>query len=372
MISIIAVSPQTNGDARLVRDSGRGHLFQPLHDPRWVPFLKRNPHSSIFHTVEWLEALRRTYGYEPVAITSCPPDADLRNAAVFCRVQSWLTRPRLVSLPFSDHCELLADSVTDLTAIVSAVREQLRLEVLRYIEARPIRAVNMTTLESDSTYSYFLHRLDLTPDLATLFRNCHKSSTQRKIRRAQREGLRYEEGRSETLLNTFYDLLLLTRRRQFSLPQPKRWFRNLIDCFGEALKLRVAFKDDKPIASILTLRYKDTLVYKYGCSDAQWHRLGGVQLLFWRSIQEAKHDGLRVFDLGRSECENTGLITFKDRWGAARSALTYVRFLDSAHSKGAFPSAGTDIKKRMARMLLPRLPDFVGRAAGELLSKHIG
>jgi CelD/BcsL family acetyltransferase involved in cellulose biosynthesis len=372
MASIISVSPQISGGALAMQRSGPGHLFQPLLDPRWADFLKRNPRSSVFHSVEWVDALRRTYGYEPVAITTCPPGAELRNAAVFCRVKSWLTKPRLVSLPFSDHCEILADSFADAAAIVSVLREQLRREDLHYIEARPIRPLELAGSESDSTYSYCLHQIDLRPDLATLFENCHKSSIQRKIRRAEREGLVYEAGRSETLLDAFYQLMLLTRRRHFTLPQPKRWFRNLIDCFGEALKIRVAFKDGKPVASILTLRHKDTLVFKYGCSNAQFHRLGGVQLLFWKSIEEAKRDGLRVFDLGRSELENNGLITFKDRLGAARSTLTYVRFLDSAHSEGAFPSVDADLRKRVAAKLVPHLPEFMSRAAGSLLCRHLG
>ena len=40
--------------------------------------------------------------------------------------------------------------------------------------------------------------------------------------------------------------------------------------FGDKLKFRVAFKDGAPIASILTLDYKDTVTFKYGCSDARW------------------------------------------------------------------------------------------------------
>ena len=36
---------------------------------------------------------------------------------------------------------------------------------------------------------YWLHQLDLTPDLNTIFSTFHKASIQRKIRRAEREGL---------------------------------------------------------------------------------------------------------------------------------------------------------------------------------------
>jgi Acetyltransferase (GNAT) domain len=276
------------------------HRFLPLEDPRWGRFLQRHPRSSVFHTTEWLEALRRTYGYEPVALTTSPSGADLQNALVSCRVKSWLTGQRLVSLPFSDHCELLADTFEDVIVILSALSDELRQEDLQYAEIRPIHLPDPAVLEHISIRTCCLHKIDLRPDLDALFKACHKNSTQRKIRRAEREGLIYEEGRSPFLLDVFFDLLLLTRRRHMLPPQPKRWFQNLIQCFGETLKIRVAFKEKRPVAAILTLRFKDILVYKFGCSNSRFHNLGGMHFLLWRAICEAKEDGLRTFDLGRS------------------------------------------------------------------------
>src|SRR5216110_3070476 len=86
------------------------YTLDPLLDPRWPEFLERHASASIFHSRGWLEALRRTYGYEPIAYTTSPPTVDLANGLVFCRIDSWLTGRRLVSLPFSDHTEPLVDS----------------------------------------------------------------------------------------------------------------------------------------------------------------------------------------------------------------------------------------------------------------------
>jgi lipid II:glycine glycyltransferase (peptidoglycan interpeptide bridge formation enzyme) len=191
------------------------------------------------------------------------------------------------------------------------------------------------------------------------------------ILRAEREGLICESGRSQALLDGFWDLLLVTRRRHGIPPQPNRWFRNLIDCFGEGLRICVAFKGKRPVAAILTLRHKDTLMYKYGCSDAGFHNLGGNQLLLWRSIQEAKREGLRVFDLGRTDCDNSGLITFKDRWGSTRSTLTNSRVSVLPLSGGAGRD-GTEWPARIAKRVVPWLPDCLLRMAGNLLYRHIG
>jgi len=288
---------------------------------------------------------------------------------VFCRVESWITGRRLVSLPFSDHCEPLLSDASEQQAFLCALEQTLHQDKLRYVEIRPVQPLAAPSSLCRSTESYCFHQLDLRPDLATLFRNCHKSSTQRKIQRAERDGLICESGRSDALLGAFWKLLLITRRRHGIPPQPKSWFRNLIDCFGDALQIQVAFKDKQPVASILTLRHKDTLVYKYGCSDARFNSLGGTQLLFWRSIQEGKRDGLRVFDFGRSDWDNPGLIAFKDRWGSARSTLSYVRLFSSPPSRMS-GSRGAEWAKRIAKSVAHRLPDRVLSAAGSVFYRH--
>src|SRR5579862_551295 len=275
------------------------YQIRPLHDSRWSEFLHRHPRASVFHSPEWLESLQRTYGFEPCAYTTSPPGVGLQNSLVFCRVESWLTGRRLVSLPFSDHCDPLVTNREDLQRIIFALDEELHREKLLYIEVRPKLPLGQM-IPCQSRYVHCSHHIDLSAELGTLFENFHKDSTQRKIRRAERECLTYEDGRSPALFDRFWHLYLLTRRRHKAPPQPKQWFHNLISCFGPALKIRITCKDGHPIAAILTIQYKDTLVYKYGCSDVRYNSLGGTHLLFWKCIQEAKRESVRVFDLGRS------------------------------------------------------------------------
>src|SRR5712691_8690190 len=49
------------------------HEIDPLRDLRWQALIDRHPNASVFQTTGWLEALRLTYGYEPVAFTTSPP-----------------------------------------------------------------------------------------------------------------------------------------------------------------------------------------------------------------------------------------------------------------------------------------------------------
>jgi hypothetical protein len=348
------------------------YQIDPLRDPRWSEFVATHPRASIFHSSAWLDSLRRTYGYQPTAYTTSASNEPLRNAIVACSVNSWLTGRRIVSLPFSDHCDLLADSPVEITALFAALERACVKDGSCYVELRPSCRAEIVTDLFRRDEELYLHKIDLKPDLSTLFQGFHKSSTQRKIKRAEREKLTYQEGRAESLLESFWKLTILTRRRHRLPPQPRRWFRNLADCFGDALKVRIAFKDGLPIAGILTLRHQGTITYKYGCSDVNFHRLGGMHMLFWQTIQDAKTEGLSVFDLGRSNVYNTGLIQFKERWGAKRHSLRYTRF-----SATPFTSAGsiydhTGWRPRYAGHLFAYAPDSVLSLLGSLLYKHIG
>src|SRR5579862_2293966 len=344
--------------------------FNPLQDPRWPELLQRHPAASVFHTRGWLEALRRTYGYEPSVFTTAAPGQKLQNGIVFCRVKDWLRGCRMVSLPFSDHCQPLVDSEENSELLLAAMRQIQAQKKWRYIELRPLTSWQ-TDEEIESSFvrgeEFVFHALDLQPSLDTIFHNFHKSCVQRKIRRAERETLDYEAGRSESLLAKFYHLLLITRRRHQLPPQPIAWFRNLADCLGDRLTIRIVSKDGQPVASILTLSFKNSLVYKYGCSDGKYHNLGGMPLLFWKAIQEAKESGVQELDLGRSEVDNQGLVEFKEHLGAARFRLAYLRI----ERQLSHPTL-KDWKVRFLRKAVTYMPDPFLKLAGSLFYRYIG
>jgi len=343
-------------------------VFQldPLADPRWAEFVASHPKASVFHSVGWLRALQKTYGYEPLVYASTPPGAPLNNAVVFSRVNSWLTGQRLVSLPFSDHCEPLVDGVDELHELLNPALLQLKERKIKYIDIRPLSL----TLSggTEGAESYFLHLLDLRPTRDELYKKLHGDSIRRKIQRAEREKLTLEVGSSEVMLAEFYKLHVITRQRQQLPPHPLKWFRNVLTSLGADAQIRIAKKDGSAIASIFTLGHKQKMVYKYGCSDAHSHNLGGMQFLFWHLIRHAKEHGFVELDFGRSECTNTGLVTFKDRWGTKRQLITYIRYPWRPPSTEQDPS----LIMKLGKKVFSHCPQGVLRVAGNLLYPHVG
>ena len=357
---------------KILQSSALMDLYQidPVRDPRWSEFLKKHPRASVFHTPGWLEALRRTYDYEPIAYTNSPPGGEIRNGLVFCRINSWLTGRRLVSLPFSDHCEPLLDTAEEMEFFIGRLRTEVGAQALKYVEVRPVDGIFCRSGELSGfrpARRYHLHVIDLRPDLQEIRLGFHKGSVLRRIRRAAEAGLTEKTGRSEALLSDFYRLLVVTRARHDLPPQPYRWFRNLIDCSGEALEIRLAYKNETPVAAILILRYKDVALYKYGCSDTKYKHLGAMPLLLWRAIEHAKSTGAREFSLGRSDEGNAGLIAFKNHWSQRSTSIVYWRYPGPASLK-----LRENWKLGMVKRVFAVMPNRVLAITGKLIYRHIG
>jgi CelD/BcsL family acetyltransferase involved in cellulose biosynthesis len=342
-------------------------VINPLSDGRWDDLVARHPKASVFHECGWLQALARTYGYRPFVLTSARAGAPLTDGIVLCRISSWITGNRAVSLPFADHCEPLLEGDAAFLEFANWLRTECDGQRWKYVELRPLSWSGAADGYLPRGRSYCFHTLDLTSTLEEIFQRLHKDSIQRKIRRAERERLSYETGRTEQLLDDFYQLLLKTRRRHRMLPQPRAWYRNLADCMGDKMQVRLARKDGVSIAAMLTLRRRSCMVYKYGCSDDKFHNLGGVPFLFWKLIEESKASDINEIDFGRSDLDNDGLIIFKDRFGTTRKRLTYVQYPQAEKGEGMrrwdMPAL---------RRVLSILPEAVVPMASGLLYKHIG
>jgi hypothetical protein len=342
----------------------------PLQDGRWQTFLQRHPQSSIFHSVGWLNSLSRTYGYKPVVYTTSPATSDLENGVLFCRVRSWATGDRLVSLPFSDHCTPLCDVQEEFDNLICHLQTGRADQQWEYLEIRPVNGSFAGTMEKRGfklAAKYVRHRVGLEPAAEEIFHRLDKDSVQRRVHHAKRLGVVEFCGKSEGLLRDFYQLQIRTRARHNLPPQPFVWFKNLLDCMGDAADLRLAYVRSVPVAAIVILHFKDTSYYKYGCSDERFHKFGVIPFLLWRAIRSAKSIGSRVFDLVRTEVEHHGLISFKNHWTPISESLSYWKF--PADLSGGFVK---DWKLKMVNLICSHMPHRLLEAAGTLTYRHVG
>ncbi|HET7106174.1 MAG TPA: GNAT family N-acetyltransferase [Candidatus Acidoferrum sp.] len=254
--------------------------------------------------------------------------------------------------------------------LVQSLKTQLKDHGWKYLEVRPV-VCNLDQLNEVTDFiparKYFLHLLNLLGNPDDLFAKLDKDSVQRRVRHAERVGLTGISGTSEKLLAEFYKLFVTTRGRHQVPPMPYAWFQNLIKNLEEALEIHVAYLEKRPVAAILTLRFKNVLYYKYGCSEVRFNNLGAMPWLLWNAILKAKSTGATQFDMGRTEVDNLGLLTFKNRWVPHPTQLVYWRYPHTA----SFDSIDS-WELKFAKRVFSQMPASMLTYAGKLIYRHIG
>lgn len=343
--------------------------LDPLTDPRWRELVRRDGRASAFHTPEWLGALRETYGFVPVVYAEEGPRGELRSAIPFCSVASWLTGRRLVSLPFSDHCEPLVDGPAGLGEILDHVAAEARRSGWKYVQLRPRSGASATGFQQGEINYH--HTLDLRSDLDTLWKAIKKDN-QIAIRKAERSALRHVVGRDGAFVRAYFALHVMTRSTQGVPPQPLAWFQNLARCLGEMLDIHLLLRDDTPIAGMVTILFKDQLMCKYTASDRRRDHTGLGKSLLWQSIRRAKERGATSLDWGRCEPEDVGLAQYKERFGAQSSEIAYLRFPAASAERPTAARRGTRWVTGATKSIIPRLPHPLLTMAGRFAYRHAG
>src|SRR5207302_10387419 len=86
-------------------------------------FIEQQRKDSFSHNQAWLDLITRLYGYSVIPLTTTDTAGQLTGFLPLCSMHSPITGKRLVALPFSDHCPLLAaDDASAHNLIDQAIR----------------------------------------------------------------------------------------------------------------------------------------------------------------------------------------------------------------------------------------------------------
>jgi CelD/BcsL family acetyltransferase involved in cellulose biosynthesis len=339
-------------------------------DPRaqgdWLALVERAPDASIFHHPAWLSLLHGAYGYAIEACCVAAPDGRLLGGLPVAEVSSRLTGRRLVALPFSDLCPpLIAPEAPPGTEV--ALRDALAR--LRMDRGAPleVRGDGPALRGAAPGERFHHHVIALEDDVAAVARRFTKPQVSRGVRRAVREGLQTRRCVDRAALLAFYRLHAATRRRLGVPTQPRRFILGFEELFQQGLGfVLLVHREGEPMAAAVFLAFGDTLLYKYGASDARWLQMRPNNLLFMEAIRWGCEHGMRTLDLGRTHWGQESLRAFKLGWGAQERELRY-RYVG-----GGAPVARGARGQRMLAAVIRRTPPLAGRVIGEVLYRHAG
>ena len=325
----------------------------PPDDARWSERVASDPDALPFHHPAWMSLLAEVYGYRPFLIGAGDGDGGLAGGLPAMEVRDPFGRRRWIALPFTDHCPPLGDMPAELLDDARRRAGIARFELHAELPG------------AFATGGAVRHVLPLATDADAVLRTFHRSQVQRNIRKAERSGVTVRRACSAAdLTDVFYRLHLATRRRLGVPVQPKRFFARLWDRMiapGLGFVL-IAEAGGAPVAGAVFLEHGETVIYKYGASDAGAWGLRPNHAIFWAAIRASCAAGRRSFDFGRTDLADESLRAFKAHWGTEEVALPYATLADRP--------PGRAHGGRALAPLIRHSPPWACRALGELLYKH--
>ncbi len=342
-------------------DGGGGNLRVEVSSdvPDWSAFLAGQPAATIYHDARWGQVMQRAYGNQPFYLTARDEDDSVCGILQLVLQKSLLFGRHLCSLPYFDASGILADQPAAVEALLSAARSMRKEHRADHVELRQMEPVRDSLPTRTDKVTLWLN---LPPDADALWDGL-KAKVRNQVRKPAKAGMEATHGGGE-LLDEFCAVYERTMRDLGSPPHSRRFFREVLDAFGDDVSLFLVRDGQQAVASGLLLLRDGTAHLPWAASDFSRRKDCPNMLLYWEMLKFACQQGAGTFDFGRSTRE-AGTYRFKRQWGAQEIPLHWQFILPEGESLPQLrPDSG---KYRFLTACWRRLPVSLARLVGPRL-----
>lgn len=325
----------------------------------WVDASAR---THFWHSPGWMRAVRATFPIQDYSLVA-RRDGRVVGVLPLGLCETLTLNQNLVSVPFGVYGGPAGDDTEIENALVEHAKVFADRERVGCLELRQ-RDARIGGLPESDLYVTFERELPADPDGALLM-------LPRKARAAARQGrdkfhLDFDEGL--WFLDDFYSLFSQNKRHLGSPPLPKAFFEQLRDEFKDNIFLHIVRSDVKPIAGVLSFRFRDHLLPYYSGGLAEFEPMQCNNFLYWKLMEWGVARGFKYFDFGRSR-RDSGPFHFKKNQGFEPQNLHYAYYLVRS---GAIPRFNpSNPAFDLPRKVWQRLPLPVHEWLGERISRFL-
>lgn len=329
--------------------------------PSWHDYLQVRPDATVYHDSRWGAVMALAYGNRPFYLTALRAGRVV-GAAQLVLQKSVLFGKHLCSMPYFDSAGVLADDPPAGEALVAKARSLGEKLGVGWVELRQLASLGPAIPQRTDKVTMWLEL----PDSEQAMWDQLKTKVRTKVRKSRKNDLEVSQGRKE-LLGEYYAIYSRTMRDLGSPPHSRRFFRLILDEFGQAVRLFVVRSEGRAVAASLALTDRQGFHVPWSGSDTRFRRLGGNRLLYWEMLAFAAESGCGVFDFGRST-RGSGTYGFKKEWGAREVPLHWHYLMPPGREVPELrPDSG---RYRLMVACWKKLPVCVAKALGpRIISK---
>ena len=289
----------------------------------WAPLARQI--GTFYHDPRWIRGVAQCFGYRLHCLTASRA-GQVVGALALAEVPSVLGAPRLSSFPFSFIAGPMAQSPEVSQSLCRAALELAMERRVRRLEIKRLGKEEPPPPEFTRSSRYATYRISTVGGEAAAWRRLHVTSTQQRIRKAQKAGVVVVDGDSEADWLAMARLEERVQQRHGVPPPPRRFFLDLCRRLQREglVDLYLARIPGGRLAGGFVM-YKGPREWIYALSASEPELVKeyrATHLLLWTGLQRAIAAGV-VVDLGRTAPEQASLAEFKLRWGAETVPLAY-------------------------------------------------
>ncbi len=94
----------------------------------------------------------------------------------------------------------------------------------------------------------------------------------------------------------FFRLMKITAERDNFVHRPIKYYENMLDCFGDNMRLYLCYYNDTAISGALCAQYAGKTWYVFGASDNKYRNVMANHLMQWEMIKWALESNCFIYD----------------------------------------------------------------------------
>ncbi len=328
--------------------------------PEWDSFVRGTEGWTHFHLLGWRSVIKRVFGHECVYLAARAHRGRLVGVLPLVRLKSALFGHYLVSMPFVNYGGPLGEA----SAVRQLADHALELGRRTGVELLELRNRVRSDLGLAVSHRKITVLLDLPENADSLWRR-FRPKLRSQIRRPQKDGIRVRFGLDQ--VEPFFTVFSHHMRDLGTPTQSLHLFQAIAEEFPKDVWFGCAYLRDRPVAAGCGFAWGREFEMTWASSLKNYSRLAPNMLLYWRFIERAISNGIRVFNFGRCT-PGGGTHRFKAQWGGRDEPLWWYRHATTTRTSTPSPE---ERQYRWGSLVWRRLPVRAANALGPRIVQYI-